>query len=74
MISKRHHLLTVINHLLEDVAEKPARLTRAMELAKEAVDEAFIKKPYKYTPGVRRPLNVSPETHAARECSSRKKK
>jgi hypothetical protein len=37
------HLKTVIGLLLEDVAEKPARLLRAQELARKAIDEAFKK-------------------------------
>ena len=37
VITTRLHALTIIEQLLEDVAEKPERLMRAQELAREQV-------------------------------------
>lgn len=41
--SKVHYLIWFVKLLLEDVAENPARLARAMELAERAINEAYAK-------------------------------
>lgn len=41
VITTRMHALTIITHLLEDVAEKPERLARAQQLAHEQVGPLF---------------------------------